>query len=71
MTVIDRFRLDGRVALVTGARKGIGKACARGLGEVGARVAISSRDPAEGEAAASELRDEGLDVIAVEGDVTR
>jgi len=71
VTVIDRFRLDGRVALVTGARKGIGKACARGLGEAGARVAISSRDPAEGEAAASELRDEGLDVIAVEGDVTR
>ncbi len=70
MTVMDRFRLDGQVAFVTGARKGIGKACAMGLAEAGARVAISSRLPSEGEQAASELRAEGLDVIAVPGDVT-
>lgn len=70
MTVMDRFRLDGQVALVTGARKGIGKACAIGLAEAGARVAISSRLAAEGEQAASELRAQGLDVIAVPGDVT-
>jgi NAD(P)-dependent dehydrogenase (short-subunit alcohol dehydrogenase family) len=70
MTVLDRFRLDGQVALVTGARKGIGKACARGLGEAGARVAISSRLASEAEEAASQLRAQGLDVIAVPGDVT-
>jgi NAD(P)-dependent dehydrogenase (short-subunit alcohol dehydrogenase family) len=70
MTVMERFRLDGQVAFVTGARKGIGKACAMGLAEAGARVAISSRLPSEGEQAASELRAQGLDVIAVPGDVT-
>jgi NAD(P)-dependent dehydrogenase (short-subunit alcohol dehydrogenase family) len=70
VTVLDRFRLDGQVALVTGARKGIGKACARGLGEAGARVAISSRLVLEAEEVASQLRDQGLDVIAVPGDVT-
>jgi NAD(P)-dependent dehydrogenase (short-subunit alcohol dehydrogenase family) len=70
MTVLDRFRLDGQVALVTGARKGIGKACAKGLGEAGARVAISSRLPLEAEEAAAQLRAQGLDVIAVPGDVT-
>ncbi|MGA3218440.1 MAG: glucose 1-dehydrogenase [Acidimicrobiales bacterium] len=66
---MDRFRLDGRVALVTGAKRGLGRAFARALGEVGARVAISSRDQAEGEATAAELRAGGLEVVAVTGDV--
>ncbi len=66
---MDRFRLDGRVALVTGAKRGLGRAFARALGEVGARVAISSRDQAEGEATAAELRGAGLEVVAVTGDV--
>ncbi len=68
---MDRFRLDGRVALVTGAKRGLGLAFARVLGEVGARVAISSREQADGERTAAELRAAGLDVIAVTGDVTR
>ena len=71
MNVLDRFSLDGRVAFVTGAKRGLGRAFAQALGEVGARVAISSRDQAEGESTAEELRALGLEVIAVTGDVTR
>ncbi|HUB70731.1 MAG TPA: SDR family oxidoreductase [Acidimicrobiales bacterium] len=69
-TVLDRFRLDGQVAFVTGARKGIGKACAQGLAEAGARVAISSRDGADADQAAKELQSRGLEVVAVPGDVS-
>ena len=43
MTILDRFRLDGQVALVTGGTRGIGLAIARALGEAGARVVISAR----------------------------
>jgi NAD(P)-dependent dehydrogenase (short-subunit alcohol dehydrogenase family) len=71
VTVIDRFRLDGRVALVTGARRGLGRAFAQALGEVGARVAISSREADEAARTAGELQAAGLDVMPVTGDVTR
>lgn len=43
--VLERFRLDGKVALVTGASRGIGKAIALGLAAAGADVALVGRDP--------------------------
>jgi NAD(P)-dependent dehydrogenase (short-subunit alcohol dehydrogenase family) len=45
MAVLDRFRLDGRRALVTGGSKGLGRAIAIALAQAGADVVIVSRDP--------------------------
>lgn len=57
--IIDRFRADGRVALVTGGTRGIGLGIARALAEAGARVVVSARtDPGGTEALAAE----GLEV---------
>ena len=66
----DKFRLDGAVALVTGGRRGLGHAFARALASAGARVAISSRSHEAGSAAVEAMRADGLEVVAVSGDVT-
>jgi NAD(P)-dependent dehydrogenase (short-subunit alcohol dehydrogenase family) len=55
VSVLDAFRLDGRVAVVTGGNRGLGHAFARALTEAGARVAIAARDAERSEAAATEL----------------
>jgi len=54
------FSLDGRVALVTGASRGLGFAMAEGLAEAGAAVVLNGRDPATLEARAAELRARGF-----------
>ena len=43
MSLLDRFRLDGKVAIVTGASRGIGAAIAAAFAEVGADVVIAAR----------------------------
>ena len=57
------------LALVTGANRGIGLEVARALGHGGMGVLLGSRDAARGEAAAAELRGEGLDITPLQLDV--
>ncbi|MEO1528116.1 MAG: SDR family NAD(P)-dependent oxidoreductase [Planctomycetota bacterium] len=61
---IEQFDLSGRVALITGASKGLGEAIAAGLASAGANVFVVSRDEQEIEAAAQRLREE-YDVRAI------
>lgn len=61
---------QSKVALVTGANKGIGKEVARQLGELGVTVWLGCRDEGRGKAAEAELRAEGLDARLVQLDVT-
>lgn len=65
------FRLDGRLALITGSSGGIGLALARGLGQAGARLVLNGRNAAKLERAVAALRDEGLQVQGQVFDVTR
>ncbi len=58
-----------RVALVTGANKGIGAATAAGLARLGLTVLLGARDEARGTVAATRMRDDGLDVRYVALDV--
>jgi NAD(P)-dependent dehydrogenase (short-subunit alcohol dehydrogenase family) len=59
-----------KIALITGANKGLGFEMARQLGQVGVQVLLAARDPQKGEAAAEKLRQEGLDVQFLKLDVT-
>ena len=59
------FQLDNKVAIVTGASKGIGEAMARGLAEFGAKVVISSRKRESVDAVAESLQNDGLEAIAI------
>jgi gluconate 5-dehydrogenase len=64
------FDLSGKVALVTGAYRGLGFAIAGGLARAGATVVLNARKPSELERAADKLRGEGLDAATSVFDVT-
>src|SRR5260370_31305851 len=66
--ILDRFRLDGRVALVTGAGQGIGRGYAHALGEAGAAVAVVDVALPLAEEVAAELVAKKIDAIAIKAD---
>lgn len=64
--------LQGKVAFVAGASKGLGKACALGFAREGAHIAICSRSQAAIDAAAADIsRETGAEVLALAGDVSQ
>ena len=65
MSIIERFRLDGQVAVVTGGGRGIGEGLALGLAEAGADVALAARRTEEIEAVAEQIRALGRRALAV------
>jgi len=67
--ILDRFRLDGRVAIVTGAGRGIGRGCALAFAEVGARVVCAARTLGQLEETAQEVCRRGGEALCVPCDV--
>src|SRR5262249_21452642 len=66
---MDRI-LEGRVAIITGSGRGIGRAAAELLATHGARVVVSDIDPAPAQEAATAIREAGEEAISIPGDVT-
>ena len=67
---LEKFRLPGKTAVVTGGGQGIGLACAEALAEAGARVIIADRDAAVAKTASTELTNKGYSVETTLMDVT-
>ena len=68
--ILDRFNLEGRVAIVTGAGQGIGAGCAIALAEAGADVALAARTQTDLEVVAEQIRALGRRAVVVPTDVT-
>ena len=64
-SVKQKFNLKNKVAIVTGASKGIGESIARGLAEYGAKVVISSRNQEAVDQVANNLKKEGYDALGI------
>ncbi|MDP9408745.1 MAG: SDR family oxidoreductase [Actinomycetota bacterium] len=71
MTVLDRFRLDGKVVIVTGASSGLGVAFAKGFAEAGADVALGARRLERLEGTSELVEAAGRRALAVRTDVTK
>ncbi|MBL0273170.1 MAG: glucose 1-dehydrogenase [Chitinophagaceae bacterium] len=65
MLISNRLRIDNKVAIITGASKGIGKAIARALGQQGARIVIASRKQEAVDEVAKEFLAEGIEAIGI------
>src|SRR5438874_8595726 len=68
---LEKLKLDGRVAVVTGGGRAIGLACCHALAEAGAKVVIADFDANVAESGRAELKQAGLDADIVMMDVTK
>ncbi|MBB4123178.1 SDR family NAD(P)-dependent oxidoreductase [Martelella radicis] len=71
MSVMDKFSMKNKVSIVTGGNRGIGRGIAQGLAEAGSAIVIAARDADKSKEAVKELGALGVDVIAVEADVSK
>jgi NAD(P)-dependent dehydrogenase (short-subunit alcohol dehydrogenase family) len=71
MPILDKFSLRGKVAIVTGGNRGVGRAIALGFAEAGAAVAVVARDEKKSEETLAELRDRGAKAIVVTANVAQ
>jgi len=69
VSALDRFRLEGKVAIVTGAGKGIGAAIALAFADAGADVALLARTVADLDSVANDVRQRGRRALVVPTDV--
>ena len=69
MSVLDQFKLDGQVVVVTGGGRGIGEAIALGMAEAGADIVVAARRTAAIEAVAEKVRSLGKKSLAVTTDM--
>jgi NAD(P)-dependent dehydrogenase (short-subunit alcohol dehydrogenase family) len=70
MDSIDRFRLDDKVVVITGASSGLGLGFARAMASAGARLVLAARRQEKLEALAAELRTQGTSVLTRRTDVS-
>src|SRR6476660_3203366 len=71
MSVKALFRLDGKVALITGGSRGLGLQMAEALGEMGCKLAITARKADELQEAKAHLEGMGFEVLTVVNDLSR
>lgn len=69
---LQQFNLDGKVAIITGASKGLGLAMAAGLASAGAKIVVVNRDAAAGKKAAKLILDSyAVEAMSIKADVTK
>jgi NADP-dependent 3-hydroxy acid dehydrogenase YdfG len=70
MGILEKFALDGRVAIVTGASSGLGAGFAQALADAGADVVLAARRADRLQDIATSIRDYGRTALCVETDVS-